>query len=75
LFRFIDDPRKMHEQIRSLEKKINDLRFAYGGEEGERLAQELRQIEQNILQQERELKLVRLPTFSMLSSTPYVFLL
>ncbi|CAB3377876.1 Hypothetical predicted protein [Cloeon dipterum] len=54
---FIDDPRKMHEQIRSLEKKINDLKFAYGNEEGERLAQELRQIEHNILQQERELKM------------------
>lgn len=50
----------MQEQIRSLEKKINDLRFHYGGEEGERLATELRHIEHNILQQERELKLVRI---------------
>lgn len=48
----------MQEQIRSLEKKIDDLRFHYGGEEGERLAHELHQIEHNILQQERELKLV-----------------
>ncbi|XP_059477916.1 roquin-2 isoform X2 [Neocloeon triangulifer] len=54
---FIDNPRKMQEQIRSLEKKINDLRFAYGNEEGERLAQELRQIEHSIIQQEQELKM------------------
>jgi hypothetical protein len=53
----------MQEQIRSLEKKINDLRFHYGGEEGERLATELRHIEHNILQQEREMKLVRVGIF------------
>ncbi|KAF4527501.1 hypothetical protein B566_EDAN015439 [Ephemera danica] len=56
----LEESRRMQQQLRTLEKKINDLKLATQGaaiSEGERLAHELRLIEHGILERERELQM------------------
>nr|CAD7423285.1 unnamed protein product [Timema monikensis] len=66
------ESQKVKQQLRSLERKINDLKLATQGaalSEGEKLTQELQLVEQGIREKEKELRLTQLVTASITSPT------
>ncbi|XP_046391150.1 roquin-1 isoform X1 [Ischnura elegans] len=66
------ESQRVKQQLRNLERKINDLKLATEGaamSEGERLTQELQLIEQGIREKEKELRLNQLVSASLVSPT------
>ncbi|XP_067001149.1 roquin-1 [Anabrus simplex] len=65
---FYVESHRVRQQLRSLQKKINDLKLASQGaalSEGEKLTQELQLIEQGICEKEKELRLNQLVSASL----------
>lgn len=66
------ESQRVKQQLRNLQKKINDLKLATQGvvmSEGEKLTQELQLIEQGICEKEKELRLNQLVSASLTSPT------